>query len=290
MNGATLRWALAAPVSLYVFAVVLGTHTAWTPTSVATLVVLTLPLGVLVTDRLGDWWFVPPALLLAGFLALVGISGGVGDGLGPQVLLGVLAGAPILVIASYGRVRVSSTASLGALLAGLAVDAVVLAVQRGLPTAPATGLAADAWSNVLFQLVGQQAVSLRALAIGQSIPPAPFGATGDAVFDALAVLGLFGLLASWLDGAARSTASPSLARGATGRGSDRIPLFPPPSVGRSGARSLVVAVGAVLVFEVAGALSPADAVLGVAALAPIVVGAVVLLSRERGRHAASPLQ
>lgn len=275
MNGSRVRWLAVVPAAVYATITVWAADPVVSAASWAVVVALTLPLAAMGTERFGAWWFAPAvvALVVTSALALSGA-----DVTRPPVaafVLGIVAGAPAFTLAVVGAARRSPAAATLGVIATLAVGTLDLAVVRGLgaarPTSP------NAWSVALSQVVTDQATSLRSFATGVAVPAAPLSYTGDVVFDALAVLALFGLLLGWLDPTARMGASDRSA-------ALRSPATPPsgeaptPGLGRSGTRSLVVAVAAVLALEVAASISPVDALMAVAVAAPAVVVSVIALA------------
>lgn len=281
MNAGWVRWGAAAPAAAYATAVAMG---AAPPDPVGTLAVtlaMVVSLGSLVTDRLGSWWFAPATVALGGTVMLAASIGSVVEPPVAPLVLGVLLGTPALALAVFGRVRDSAAWAPMALMGGLVADAFLLAVVRASPSGG--GGSAHAWAGAASSVLTDQWASLRAFATGAAIPAPPLSYAGDVLFDALAVVALVGMLLGWLDPVARSVA---VLRGGPDPPGYRPPdtVGPTPGLGRSGARSLVVAVGAVLVFELAAALSPSDALLGLAVAAPATVTLTLALTDRRHRQ------
>jgi hypothetical protein len=281
MNAGWVRWGAMVPAAAYATVVAVLAGPVVTLGALAVIVALFASLGSLVTRRLGGWWFAPSAVALAGTAVLALSAGSVA---GPPVapyLLGLVLGAPTLVLAVAGLGRRSAAWAPVSVMGGLAVDAVVLAVVRAIP--PADGHSAHAWASTVTSVLSAQETSLRAFATGGAIPAPPLSYTGDAVFDALALIAFLGVLLGWLDPMVRSPTAPTPeTRSAEYRPPDTV--GPTAGLGPTGARSLVVAVGVVLLFEVAAALSPSDALLGLAVAAPAVV-TLVLGVTDRGSRA-----
>jgi hypothetical protein len=276
MSAGELRAALAAPLAGYVLFRLLGTPLLWTGPAIVGVAVSLATLVAAGPRRPVFWPFLPWAVAVLGTVGWVAVGGG-RAGLPGALAAGLLVGAPAVAFAWLALWRDNLPASIGNWPMFLAVAAFGLAMSRGVAPPASTG---GSWVGALAHLVALQAGAL-SLSTSSGIPSAPLGYAGDAVFDVLGIVAILGLLVTLLLSSERLPR-----RAASASGAEEVPTralawseatstFAVHSVPRSafqvaGVVSLVVALGAVLAFEVAAAV-PGLSVLGLLGIAVVLV-------------------
>lgn len=274
-RGANLRLACIGPVFAYGVVMTLAHPVRWSVLSVAAVAALALPLVAILTPRFAGWIYAPAALVI-GITAVAWLTHPVAAS-SPfaDLAMGVLLGAPLGIFALVAERRASLPAVLLGLFAGLSSLQLGLATVRALPSATPAG--PIAWSITAATILGAQLSSLSQWAAGSGVAPPPLGYVGDAWFDALVLLATSGILLSWLGFGARLEL-----RGVDGASANP----PPPGPGWTGVRSLVIAIGAILAFELGAVWNPVLA--AEAAVVAVAVTSVVIARLVRPTAAPVP--
>jgi hypothetical protein len=195
MRAGDLRAALIAPLLVYGVLQSLSAPLPVVPGVMIGLLVSAFPLLATLLGR-----YPRLAFLLWGVTGLLGavlIGLHVPWGLAPgwSLSIGLLLGAPLVLLAGLIRWRHSLASSVGVTLTGLVLGALEAAVVRGLPSDGAHSL--WAWQGALRNVFAIQSDTLQTTTV-VATPAAPLGFLGDSLNDILALVAVMGLLCSML--------------------------------------------------------------------------------------------